>query len=50
LQLWKAGDNTAGDGAAIMAPIAQLLSDRDIETATSYFAARPPEAAKATPP
>jgi cytochrome c553 len=50
LQLWKAGSNTAGNGAAIMAPIARLMSDRDIEAATSYFAALPTEAAKAAPP
>jgi len=50
LQLWKAGHNTAGDGAAIMAPIARQLSDPDIDAVTSFFAGRPPEAAKATPP
>ena len=50
LRLWKAGHNAADDGAAIMAPIARQLSDADIEAATSYFAARPMEAAKATPP
>lgn len=50
LRLWKAGHNKAGDGAAIMAPIARLLSNADIEAATSYFAGRPAEAAKAAPP
>jgi cytochrome c553 len=50
LQLWKAGHNRAGDGAAIMAPIARQMSDHDIDAATAYFAARPMEAAKATPP
>jgi cytochrome c553 len=50
LQLWKAGHNATGEGAAIMAPIARQLSDPDIEAVTSYFASRPAEAAKATPP
>jgi cytochrome c553 len=50
LQLWKAGHNAGGDGAAIMAPIARQLSDADIEAVTSYFASRPAETAKAAPP
>jgi cytochrome c553 len=50
MQLWKAGHNAIGEGAAIMAPIARQLSDSDIEAVTSYFASRPAEAAKAAPP
>ncbi len=48
LRLWKAGQKTAGDGAAIMAPIARQMSDTDIEAVTTYFAGRP--AVKAMPP
>jgi cytochrome c553 len=37
LRLWKAGHNTVTDGAAIMAPIAVRLNERDIEALARYF-------------
>jgi cytochrome c553 len=42
LRLWKAGHNASSGGGAIMAPIAQRLSSRDIEAATAFFASHPP--------
>jgi len=50
MQLWKAGHNAIGEGAAIMAPIARRMSDPDIEAVSSYFASRPAEAERAAPP
>ena len=48
LRLWKSGHNTTTDGAAIMAPIAQRLSERDIDALARYFAGnRAREAAEA---
>jgi cytochrome c553 len=38
LQLWRAGHHASTDGAAIMAPIAQRLSDHDIAAVTAYLA------------
>ncbi len=37
LRLWKQGLKAGTDNAAIMAPIAQLLSDRQIEEVSAYF-------------
>jgi cytochrome c553 len=37
LRVWKAGHNSGSDGAAIMAPIAQRLDDRDLDAAAAYF-------------
>ncbi len=41
LQLWRAGHHASTDGAAIMAPIAQRLSDHDIAAVTAYLASLP---------
>jgi cytochrome c553 len=41
LQLRKAGFGPSTDGAAIMTPIAQRLTDKDIEAVASYFEALP---------
>lgn len=38
LRLWKKGGRTTGPLAAIMAPIAQRLSDRDIDDVSAYIA------------
>lgn len=46
LQLWKRGHNTATDHAAIMAPIAQQLSETQIKDVSAYFATLDPAAAE----
>jgi cytochrome c553 len=43
LRLRKAGLGPYTDSAAIMTPIAQRLSDEDIEAVASYFATLPPQ-------
>jgi cytochrome c553 len=45
LRLWRSGHNAATDGAAVMAPIARRLSDRDISAVTSYYAQQAPNIA-----
>jgi cytochrome c553 len=42
LRLRKAGLGPSTDAAAIMTPIAQQLSDEDIEAVSSYFATLSP--------
>jgi cytochrome c553 len=42
LRLMKAGLGPATDGAAIMTPIAQRLSDKDIAAVAAYFETFPP--------
>jgi cytochrome c553 len=42
LRLWKSGISIGTDGAAIMAPIARRLTDRQIIEASSYFATLAP--------
>ena len=37
LRLWKAGIGLSTDGGAIMTPIAQRLSDEDIDAVATYF-------------
>jgi cytochrome c553 len=49
LRLWAAGHHTSTAGGAIMGPIAQRLSDPDIQAASAYFAALAPEPAGARP-
>jgi cytochrome c553 len=49
LALWRAGHHAATGGGAIMAPIAQRLSDADIAAVTSYFASVRSESAGARP-
>jgi cytochrome c553 len=44
LRLWKGGLATRSDTAAIMAPIARRLSDRQIEDVTAYFESDAPSA------
>jgi cytochrome c553 len=48
LRLWKAGHNTATDGAAIMAPIGLRLRDEDIDALSRYFAGNTPQQAADT--
>jgi cytochrome c553 len=43
LRLWKAGVVSPTDLEAIMAPIARLLSEQQIDEVSAYFAAIPPE-------
>jgi cytochrome c553 len=50
LQLWKRGVVPRTDTAAIMAPIAQRLSDRQIEDVTAFFASEAPSSGKAARP
>jgi len=38
LRLWKAGYVPQTQGAALMAPVARLLSDDEIEAVSAYFA------------
>jgi cytochrome c553 len=42
LQRWKAGNGPNTESEAIMAPIAKLLNDEQIEEVSAYFASRPP--------
>jgi cytochrome c553 len=42
LRHWKAGIGPSADSGAVMMPIAQGLSDEDIDAVASYFAALPP--------
>jgi cytochrome c553 len=44
LQLWRAGHHAATAGGAIMAPIAQRLSDQDVAAVTAYLSGLPAEA------
>lgn len=44
LRLWRSGVVPRTDNAAIMAPIARLLSDRQIDDVSAYWAAAPAEA------
>jgi cytochrome c553 len=41
LQRWKSGEASNTEAAAIMAPIAQLLNEQQIEAVSSYFASLP---------
>jgi cytochrome c553 len=41
LKLWRAGPAPQTQGAAMMAPIAQRLSDEQIEAVSDYFAEAP---------
>jgi cytochrome c553 len=41
LRLWKAGIGPSADSGAVMMPIAQGLSDEDIDAVASYFATLP---------
>jgi cytochrome c553 len=43
LQLWKQGISVSTEGAAIMAPIARRLTDRQIIDASAYFASLTPQ-------
>lgn len=43
LRLRQAGFGPSTDGAVIMTPIAQRLTDKDIEAVANYFEALPPE-------
>jgi cytochrome c553 len=50
LRLWKAGHVPATTGATAMAPIAQRLSDDQIDAVTTYIATLPPEPREARLP
>jgi cytochrome c553 len=46
LRLWKAGMAPGSDGAAIMAPIAAAMTNRQIEDVVAYFASLSPAQAR----
>ncbi len=48
LRLWKTRVGPATDAAAIMAPIAQRLSEQQIDAVSAYFATRPSEPREAS--
>ena len=50
LQLWKRGFNAISGHAAIMAPIAQRLSEQQIKDVSAYFAKLDPTAVEGTQP
>jgi cytochrome c553 len=50
LRLWKGGLVAGSDAAAIMAPIARRLNDRQIEDVTAYFESAAPPSDRAQRP